>query len=166
MIDASSDQSAEARSSEVHEPKRHKMIATTESYAEILSQRLSMERVELATRWLERLKELLTVEPNEVFPSDRLLDHIPTLIAEIAAYLRAPADEEIAANTAVMDKARELGTLRHAQQASVHQLLREYEILGELLERSWSKRRRGSVCQPTADECFEVLRRLTAPAAR
>jgi hypothetical protein len=34
-----------------------------------------------------------------VFPSEQLLDHIPTLIREIAVYLRAPADEEIAANT-------------------------------------------------------------------
>src|SRR5204862_987644 len=103
------------------------MVTSAESYAAIVSQRVTMERLTLADRWLRRLNELLTVELNEVFPSDQLLDHIPLLIADIAAYLRAPADEEIAANAAVIAKARELGLLRHEQQASVHQLLREYE---------------------------------------
>ena len=112
---------------------RH-MIATAESYAAILSQRLASERTALAARWLQRLKDLLPVDVNEVFPSERLLDHIPTLIEEIATYLRAPAEDEIAANTAVMDKARELGALRHEQRASVHQLLREYEFLSDILE--------------------------------
>jgi hypothetical protein len=81
-------------------------------YAARLSQRVAAERHALARRWLGRLNDLLTVEPNEVFPSEQLLDHIPTLIGEIAAYLRAPADQEIAANTVVIEKARELGTLR------------------------------------------------------
>ena len=41
---------------------------------------------------------------------------------------------EIAANTAVMSKAVELGWLRFDQRASVHQLLREYQILCEILD--------------------------------
>src|SRR4051812_43060331 len=109
-------------------------IATAEDYAGIVSQRVAAERLTLAGRWLERLNELLTVEPNEVFPSTRLLDHIPMLIEQIAKYLCAPADEEISANTTVIEKARELGQLRHKQQASVHQLLQEYEILSQILE--------------------------------
>ena len=69
-----------------------------------------------------------------MFPSPQLLDHVPELLREIAAYLRAPADEEIAANTRVMAKAAELGVLRFDQRASVHQLLREYQMLAEVLE--------------------------------
>src|SRR5262245_5139586 len=107
--------------------------ATAEDYAGVVSRRVEAERHILAGRWLSRLNELLTVEPNEVFPSEQLLDHIPALIGEIAAYLRAPANEEIAANTVVIEKARELGSLRHEQRASVHQLLREYEILADIL---------------------------------
>src|SRR5262249_34860858 len=38
------------------------------------------------------------------------------------------------ANTAVMTKAVELGWLRFDQQASVHQILREFQMLGEVLE--------------------------------
>lgn len=99
-----------------------------------LAARLADDHRELAHRWLERLDQLLTVEPREVFPTHQLLDHIPDLILEIAAYLRAPETQEIAANTAVMAKAAELGLLRFDQQASVHQLLREYQIFGEILD--------------------------------
>lgn len=56
------------------------------------------------------------------------------MIREIGAYLRSPGDEEIASNSTVVDKARELGVLRYGQQASIHQLLREYEILGIILQ--------------------------------
>jgi signal transduction histidine kinase len=134
---------------------------TTEDYADVVSRRLVAERLTLASRWLTRLNELLVLSPNEVFPSEQLLDHIPMLIGEVATYLRAPADEEIAANAAVIDKARELGSLRHNQRASVHQLLREYEIFGELLEAFVVDETERLGLQPTSTECFEVLRRLT-----
>ena len=137
---------------------------TADNYASVVSQRVAAERLTLAARWLSRLNESLIVQPNEVFPSNELLDHIPTLIAEIAGYLRAPADEEIAANAAVIDKARELGMLRHDQRASVHQLLREYEILGELLETFVVEETERLGLQPTAKEGFDVLRRLTHAA--
>ncbi len=137
------------------------MLTTAESYAAIVAQRVTMERLTLAEQWLGRLRELLTVELNDVFPSDQLLDHIPLLIANIATYLRAPADEEIAANAAVIDKARELGLLRHEQKASVHQLLREYEVLEEILEAFVSAETQRLGLQPTSEECFEVVRRLT-----
>jgi signal transduction histidine kinase len=137
---------------------------TADNYASVVSQRVAAERLTLAGRWLSRLNELLIVQPNEVFPSDQLLDHIPTLIAEIAGYLQAPADEEIAANAAVIDKARELGMLRHDQRASVHQLLREYEILGELLEAFVVEETERLGLRPTAKEGFDVLRRLTHAA--
>jgi signal transduction histidine kinase len=101
---------------------------------EHLSSRLASEHSTLAQRWLERLDELLLVGPADVFPSHQLLDHIPDLILEIAAYARAPEGQEIAANTAVMAKASELGALRFDQQATVHQLLREYQILNEILD--------------------------------
>ena len=136
-------------------------MTTADSYAAIVSQRVGAERTALAALWLGRLRELLTVKLTDVFPSDRLLDHIPILIDEIAVYLRAPADEEIAANAAVIAKARELGLLRHTQQASVHQLLREYEVLGEILEGFVTEETDRLGLQPTSTECFDVLRRLT-----
>lgn len=135
--------------------------ATAEDYAGIVSQRVATERHTLASEWLRRLNALLTVQPNEVFPSHHLLDHIPTLIGEIAAYLRAPADEEIAANTLVIEKARELGMLRHEQEASVHQILREYEILADILEAFVVDETEKLGLQPSAAACFALLQRLT-----
>jgi signal transduction histidine kinase len=134
---------------------------TSEAYATVVSRALDAAQVELSVRWLARLNEILEVSADQVFPSDQLLDHIPALIAEIAGYLRAPADEEIAANTSVIEKARELGELRYTQRASVHQLLREYELLGELLEGFVESETLSRQLQPTAFECLEVVRRLT-----
>jgi signal transduction histidine kinase len=127
----------------------------------MIAARVDAERLTLASRWLDRLRELLTVTANEVFPSEQLLDHIPSLVQEIAAYIAAPADEEIAANAAVMGKARELGQLRHRQRASAHQLLHEYEILGEILEAFLVDETMRLGLQPSAGECFDVQRRLT-----
>src|SRR4030095_9538649 len=110
---------------------------------------------------LAGLRQLLTVTPNEVFPSEQLLDHIPVLVDQIARYLAAPETDEIAANAAVMDKERELGLLRHQQRASAHQLLHEYEILGEILERFLVEEAGRLGLQPSVANAFGVHRRLT-----
>jgi signal transduction histidine kinase len=132
-----------------------------QDYPSVIAQRISAERLVLAGRWLARLRELLTIAANDVFPSEQLLDHIPSLVDEIAGYLAAPADEAIAANAAVMDKARELGTLRHRQHASAHQLLHEYEILSEILESFLVEETERLSLRPSVKECFDVQRRLT-----
>jgi signal transduction histidine kinase len=123
----------------------------TTGYAEAIADRIAAEQALLAARWFARLDALLPVGANEVFPSDRLLDHIPSLIVDIASYLRAPENEAIAANTMVVEKARELGALRHQQRASLHQVLREYQLLGAIL------------LQFVEDESIRL--RLTAPPA-
>jgi signal transduction histidine kinase len=99
-----------------------------------LAARLADQHTALAAQWLARLDDVLDVDVRQVFPTHTLLDHIPELILQIAGYLVAPQEQEIAANTAVLAKASELGLLRFDQRASVHQLLREYQILGETLE--------------------------------
>ena len=134
---------------------------TTDSYGSIIATAIRAERFQISAQWLARLNEILEVQPNRVFPSDQLLDHIPLLIAEMADYVRAPASEEIAANTSVIEKARELGVLRHGQKASVHQLLREYEILGEILEEFIAAETARLELTPTPADCFDVLRRLS-----
>jgi signal transduction histidine kinase len=98
-----------------------------------IAERMRESHRALATRWFDRLLDLLPVEAREVFPSDTLLDHIPALIREISNYLHQPENQAIAANTAIMEKARELGALRYTQRASLHQVLREYHVLGGVL---------------------------------
>jgi signal transduction histidine kinase len=102
-------------------------------FAEGLAERMRAAHAQLAARWLDELRELLIVPPEHVFPSASLLDHIPGLIEEIAAAIASSADEAIIANTVVTRKAQELGELRFDQKATVHQLLREYRLLGEVL---------------------------------
>jgi signal transduction histidine kinase len=136
------------------------MLIATDDYAGIVSRRIAAERIALSSRWLARLNALLEVSANEVFPTDQLLDHIPMLIGEVAAYLNAPEGEEIAANAAVIAKARELGSLRHQQRASVHQVLREYEILAEILETFVAEETQRLGLEPRSAECFELQKRL------
>ena len=102
-------------------------------FGDLIAERMGAEHRTLAARWFERLLDVIPVDAREVFPTESLLDHIPALILEISAYLRAPEDAAIAANTAILDKARELGALRHTQRASLHQVLREYQLLGGVL---------------------------------
>jgi signal transduction histidine kinase len=102
-------------------------------FGDVVAERMRTEHGVLAARWFERLLTLIPVDAREVFPSESLLDHIPALILQISEYLRHPAEEAIAANTAILDKARELGALRHGQRASLHQVLREYQVLNGVL---------------------------------
>ncbi len=107
--------------------------AAHETFAATIASRLKAQRQLLAGRWLDRLQALVPVGPEEIFPTSTLLDHIPSLIEEIGKFL-ATSDTDIAANTFVVAKAQELGVLRHEQHASVHQLLKEYELLRGILE--------------------------------
>lgn len=107
------------------------MIIT--DFGDLIAERMRVEHQVLAGRWFERLLDLLPVDAREVFPTESLLDHIPSLIVEISAYLRHPEEAAIAANTSILDKARELGALRHSQRASLHQVLREYQVLSGVL---------------------------------
>lgn len=132
----------------------------TTGFAEAMADRIATEHALLAARWFARLRDLLPVEPNEVFPSDALLDHIPSLIVDISDYLKAPEEQAIAANTTVVDKARELGTLRHQQRASLHQVLREYQLLGAILLRYVQDESIRLMLTPQPDECMTVVSRL------
>jgi signal transduction histidine kinase len=122
---------------------------------------MRMEHRALAERWFERLLDLIPVEARDVFPTESLLDHIPGLILEISAYLREPEDAAIAANTAILDKARELGALRHSQRASLHQVLREYQLLGGVLVNFVLEEMRSLGTVPSAADSVSLVFRLT-----
>ena len=97
-----------------------------------LADRLRQSKQELTTRWLERIVERVSIDPNRVFPTEELLDHVPLLIEGIAAYLEDPS-AEIGVAMPVVGKAMELGALRHAQGFDVYEILKEHEILGGIL---------------------------------
>ncbi|HET9438699.1 MAG TPA: sensor histidine kinase [Longimicrobiales bacterium] len=97
-----------------------------------LAERIRANNRDLAERWLERIAARVSIEPNSVFPSRELLDHVPVLIDGIADYVGNPSDE-ISADMPVVAKAMELGALRLAQGFDAHEILREYELLGGIL---------------------------------
>jgi signal transduction histidine kinase len=129
-----------------------------------IGSRMSEAHESLAARWLDRLNELLPVPAGEVFPTGALLDHIPSLIREIAAYLKDEEVDEFAANTFVLDKARELGELRYEQRASVHQLLREYRVLLAILV-TFVEEETTRLDVNAPSEVIAVLRRLSQAVA-
>lgn len=135
-------------------------MMTTPGFADFVAERMRAEHAVLAARWFERLRGLLPVDAAEVFPTESLLDHIPALIIDISVYLRAPGEEAIAANTTVVEKARELGTLRHHQRASLHQLLREYQLLGGVLTAFVQEEILASSLAPSPGECVHLVTRL------
>jgi signal transduction histidine kinase len=132
----------------------------TTGFADTIARRISTEHTLLAARWFARLNDLLPVNATEVFPSDQLLDHIPALIVDLSEYLRAPEEQAIAANTTVIEKARELGTLRHQQRASLHQVLREYQLLGAILVRYVQDETMRLMLSPSPAECMAVVSRI------
>lgn len=99
--------------------------------AESVAARLHEARFELTARWLERIVARVTLDPNRVFPTDELLDHMPLLVDGIADFVSAGDPPN--AQSVVIDRARELGVLRFQQGFSEHELQKEYEILGGIL---------------------------------
>lgn len=100
--------------------------------AAVLAQRLREARTDLTARWLSRISDRVNLSPGRVFPSDDLLDHMPLLIDGIADSIAEPA-HVVRGESTVVDRARELGSLRHAQGFDEYEILKEFEIFGGIL---------------------------------
>jgi len=132
----------------------------TTDFGDAIATRMRSEHRALAARWFERLLDILPVAARDIFPTNSLLDHVPSLIVAISDYLREPEDEAIASNTVIIDKAGELGALRHEQQASLHQVLREYQILGSVLVTFVLEEVERSGMRPTPTEAIHLVSRV------
>jgi signal transduction histidine kinase len=100
--------------------------------AATLSDDLRTAKQELVTQWLERISARVAISTKRVFPTHELLNHVPLLIEGIAGYLKRP-ERDIDSKAPVVAKAMELGALRHAQGFDAYELLKEYEMLGEII---------------------------------
>jgi signal transduction histidine kinase len=138
--------------------------AAHERFEEAIAARMDADRHALATRWLERLMTLIPVPPKDVFPTDALLDHVPDLIQEVAKFISAD-ESQIADNMFVVAKARQLGELRYEQHASVHQLLREYELLRSILETFVGDQAEQLGLEPRLDEVLRCVRKINQAVA-
>ena len=100
--------------------------------AKALADRMRDSSDELTRRWLDRISARVSLDPNRIFPTDALLDHVPLLILGIADYIENP-EKVILSEVPVVAKAMELGELRFAQGFDEYELLKEYEIFGGIL---------------------------------
>jgi signal transduction histidine kinase len=135
-------------------------VITTTDFGDAIAARMRSQHRALAARWFERLTDILPVNARDIFPTDSLLDHIPSLILEISDYLRRPEGEAIVSNTLIIDKAGELGALRHEQQASLHQVLREYQILANVLVTFVLEEVEGLGMTPTPADAIQLVSRV------
>ena len=100
--------------------------------AKALADTMRASSEELTRRWLDRISSRVRLDPNRIFPTDALLDHVPLLIRGIADYIENP-DKVILSEVPVVAKAMELGELRFSQGFDEYELLKEYEIFGGIL---------------------------------
>jgi len=100
--------------------------------AKALADKMRASSDELTRRWLDRISARVSLDPNRIFPTDALLDHVPLLILGIADYIENP-ERVILSEVPVVAKAMELGELRFAQGFDEYELLKEYEIFGGIL---------------------------------
>jgi signal transduction histidine kinase len=100
--------------------------------AKALADRMRASSDELTHRWLDRISARVSLDPNRIFPTDALLDHVPLLILGIADYIENP-ERVILSEVPVVAKAMELGELRFAQGFDEYEVLKEYEIFGGIL---------------------------------
>ena len=147
---------------------------TAPEYPTVLAKKLADElrvvRRDLVQRWLERIEARVTLTPNEVFPTESLLNHVPLLIDGIATYLENE-ETSLAADNAVAAKAMELGELRHEQGFDVYEILKELEILGAILfsflqgladaNRVRGKKRDFLICWQRVAHAVELIRQAT-----
>jgi signal transduction histidine kinase len=100
--------------------------------ATAMADRMRASSDELTHRWLDRIGARVRMDPNRIFPTDALLDHVPLLILGIADYIENPG-RVILSDVPVVAKAMELGELRFSQGFDEYELLKEYEIFGGIL---------------------------------
>jgi len=100
--------------------------------ARALAERMRSSSEDLTHRWLDRISARVQLDPNRIFPTDALLDHVPLLIMGIADYIENP-EKVILSEVPIVAKAMELGELRFAQGFDEYEVLKEYEIFGGIL---------------------------------
>jgi signal transduction histidine kinase len=109
-------------------------VAVPQSTLGQIAARIRQDRVTLAEHWLGYVLEFVTVDRLDALPNHRLLDHLPEVLADIATHVESADPDWITTHPPFRNRAAELGALRHLQHASIQQLLREHQILADLLE--------------------------------
>jgi len=145
--------------------RRFDNVNTT--YREFVASRIAQHSDMLARRWLESLKSIVMEDTRDIFPTEQYLDHIPSMIVEIGKIISEQDIDLAQINSLITRKALELGSLRHEQNATVNQLLREYDLLAQHLEayvceitRDYEKPLHAEDMMHTSNSIHSVVRRI------
>jgi hypothetical protein len=134
--------------------------AVASDFRTLIAQRIEASCEALAERWVDQLITLVAVARDDIFPGEQPLQHAQAIIRELATYVQLPMHESIASNAVVTARATELGHLRHAQRASLHQVLREYQVLRNLIAQFIEKQIGHADVAPKPGELIELMNRL------
>jgi K+-sensing histidine kinase KdpD len=134
--------------------------AVASDFRTLVAQRIEASCEILAGRCIDQLTALVPVARGDIFPGEQPLQHAQSIIRELATYLQLPMHESIAANAVVTATATELGHLRHTQRASLHQVLREYRVLGNLIAQFIEEQIGHLELAPKPAELIELMNRL------
>jgi len=127
-------------------------------YRVYIAKALQQSSVEVSDLWLASLKNVVNEDTRDIFPTAAYLDHIPEMIKEVGITLESDDDQIALTNSLINRKAEQLGTLRHQQKASVNQLLREYDLLSEVLEKFvLTKTKQYPIEKYTPQDCMEIM---------
>lgn len=103
-------------------------------YRRYIANTIAKNSRNIAADWLDRLKPVVKENARDIFPTVEYLDHIPSMVEEIATIVGSENCDLALVNSVISRKALQLGKLRHEQKATVSQLLREYDILADILD--------------------------------
>lgn len=113
---------------------------------------------ELTQSWLERLLDRLDEAPRRIFPTDKLLDHIPDVLTNVAAYVEMGGGAGTEQRT--RESLYELAKLRREQGYKVQEILEELEILGNLLFEAVEEEVARYEGEASAKDAVAITRRL------
>lgn len=128
-----------------------------DTYRKFISDKLANSSQKIAELWLDKLDEIIDEPIRDIFPTELLLDHIPSLIRELAKVLASPENELAVTSSLIAGKAKELGRIRNKQNATVHQLLREYDLLAAILEQTISDESQNYTGQIDYQDCIKMM---------
>lgn len=102
----------------------------TDSFTTTIATALRDEAAALTGRWVELIDVSMHYRPRPESALDMLRDHGPRLIREIAAFVDG---ERGAPRSDMLEHLREMVTIRRERGHDVQELLREVDLLGEVL---------------------------------
>jgi signal transduction histidine kinase len=105
----------------------------TQPFPHFAADHVRSRRDEIVGQWVETLSSRLGIRPRNVLPTESLLDHVPQVIEKITLHLRE-GTEPIEFQEVVTSELAALARLRRKQGYDIGEILREFEILGRILD--------------------------------